>query len=234
MSGVGTLLCTVVGLLLTSASIFETWMAVLYPRAVSGPITAFVYRIYHNVSQKVLGPKSKLLLFSGPVLIVTQATVWATLLLLGVSLMVWPQLGMGIVSSGTSETDASFATAVYYAGFSVTTLGVGDLVPQTMFAQIVTITAARSVSASSRWFWPTLFRSTAHLADAISSHLKSIIGREELGTRWRICDSILRAMIVHYSIKTCATWHPSWPTFSNRITSIRHCTTFVSASQDTR
>ncbi len=117
-------------------------MAVLYPRAVSGPITVFVYRIYHNVSQKVLGPKSKLLLFSGPVLIVTQATVWATLLLLGVRLMVWPQLGTGIVSSGTSETDASFATAVYYAGFSVTTLGVGDLVPQTTFARIVTITAA--------------------------------------------------------------------------------------------
>ena len=94
MSGVG-VLCTALGLLLTSASIFETWMAVLYPRAVTGPITALTYRVCHHISQRVLGPRSKLLLFSGPVLIVTQASVWATLLLLGVSLIVWPQLGVG-------------------------------------------------------------------------------------------------------------------------------------------
>lgn len=117
-------------------------MAVLYPRAVTGPITAFVYRIYHHISRQLLGPKSKLLLFSGPVLIVTQATVWATLLLFGISLIVWPQLGTGIVQSNGSGLDASFVTAIYYAGFSVTTLGVGDLVPQTHFARMVTITAA--------------------------------------------------------------------------------------------
>ena len=117
-------------------------MAVLYPRAVTGPITALTYRIYHYISQRILGPKSKLLLFSGPVLIVTQATVWATLLLLGISLIVWPQLGGGIVSSNASGTETGFASAVYYAGFSITTLGVGDFVPKTAFAQIVTITAA--------------------------------------------------------------------------------------------
>ena len=117
-------------------------MAVLYPRAVTGPITAFVYRIYHHVSQSVLGPRSKLLLFSGPVLIVTQATVWATLLLLGVSLIVWPQLGTGILSSNGAPTDTSFSTATYYAGYSITTLGIGDLSPQAAFAQLVTISAA--------------------------------------------------------------------------------------------
>lgn len=135
-------MCTIVGLLLTSTSIFETWMAVLYPRAVSGPITALTYRIYHHISRRILGPKSRLLLLSGPVLIVTQATVWATLLLLGVTLIVWPQLGVGIVGSNASPTETGFVTAIYYAGFSVTTLGVGDLVPKTAFARMVTITSA--------------------------------------------------------------------------------------------
>jgi len=142
LNGIGSLLCTVFGLLLTSAAIFETWMAVLYPRAVTGPITAVTYRIYHHISQRVLGPKSTLLLFSGPALIVTQAMVWATLLLIGVSLIVWPQLGVGIVNSNAPATETSLFAAVYYAGFSVTTLGVGDLVPQTTFARLVTITAA--------------------------------------------------------------------------------------------
>lgn len=117
-------------------------MAVLYPRAVTGPITAVTYRIYHHLSQRVLGPKSRLLLFSGPVLIVAQATVWATLLLVGVSLTIWPQLNAGIISANGTATDTSFVAAVYYAGFSVTTLGTGDLVPQTIFARMVTITAA--------------------------------------------------------------------------------------------
>lgn len=142
MSDVTTLLCTVGGLLITSASIFETWMAVLYPRAVNGPITTFIYRIYHHMSRQVLGPSSRLLLFSGPVLIVTQATVWATLLLLGVSLIIWPQLGSGILRSNGTAAETTFLAAIYYAGFSITTLGVGDLIPQTTFVRIVTITAA--------------------------------------------------------------------------------------------
>lgn len=117
-------------------------MAVLYPRAVTGPITALTCRLYHHISRRVFRPSSPLLLISGPVLIVTQATVWASLLLLGVSLIVWPLLGSGIVDSSGSQTESSFAAALYYAGFSVTTLGVGDLVPQTTFARLVTITAA--------------------------------------------------------------------------------------------
>ena len=133
---------TAVGLLILWLGIVETWIAVLYPRAVSGPATAGTYRVYHYVSQKLLGAKSRLLLFSGPVLIVCQATVWASLLLLGISLIVWPQLGRGIVSAGGGPTDTAFVTAAYYAGFSVTTLGTGDLAPQTPFTRMVTITAA--------------------------------------------------------------------------------------------
>ena len=137
-----TFVLTALGLFFASLSILETWIAVLYPRAVSGPVTAATYRVYHYVSQKLLGPNSKLLLFSGPVLIVCQATIWVSLLLLGISLIVWPQLGTGIVTATGGATDKDFVTAIYYAGFSVTTLGTGDLVPQTAFTRIVTITAA--------------------------------------------------------------------------------------------
>ncbi len=142
MNGAWSLVLTVLGLLLTSLSMLETWMAVLYPRAVTGPVTAATYRVYHHVSQKLLGPKNSLLRFSGPVLIVSQAAVWASLLLFGVSLIVWPQLGTGIVSSDGGVTDKDFGVAIYYAGFSVTTLGTGDLVPQSTFTRTVTITAA--------------------------------------------------------------------------------------------
>jgi len=138
---VATWLLTLGGIGLTLLSILETWMAVLYPRAVSGPVTSLVYRLHHNLSRRIFAPSSQLLLFNGPFLIVAQLVVWATLLLLGVTLIVWPQLGTDIAHSNGSATNASFAMAVYYAGFCLTTLGVGDLVPQTTFTRMMTITA---------------------------------------------------------------------------------------------
>lgn len=142
MSGLLGFVLAALGLLIALLGIVETCIAVLYPRAVSGPITAATYRVYHYVSQKLLGPNSRLLLFSGPVLIVCQMVVWASLLLLGTSLVVWPELGTGIVNASSEATDTDLGTAVYYAGFSVTTLGTGDLVPLTTFTRMVTITAA--------------------------------------------------------------------------------------------
>jgi len=58
------------------------------------------------------------------------------------SLIVWPQLGTGITATGSSPTDTDFASAIYYAGFTITTLGVGDLVPRRPAMQCLTITAA--------------------------------------------------------------------------------------------
>ncbi|MEQ8212185.1 MAG: potassium channel family protein [Lacipirellulaceae bacterium] len=130
------------GWLIATLGVLETCIAVLYPRAVSGPVTAATYRVYHYVSQKLLGANSRLLLFSGPVLILCQLIVWASLLLLGISLVVRPELGRGIVYASGEAIGTDLATAVYYAGFSVTTLGMGDLVPQTTFTRMVTITAS--------------------------------------------------------------------------------------------
>ncbi|MHC2070867.1 potassium channel family protein [Bremerella sp. T1] len=141
MSNMLSLIITICGVIIALVGIFETWVAVLYPRAFNGPVTSAIYRSYHYISQRILGPESTLLLFSGPVLIVIQVAAWASLLLLGVSLVVWPQLGTSIVSV-TDVTDQRFGTAVYYAGYCITTLGTGDLVPKTTFAQMVTTTAA--------------------------------------------------------------------------------------------
>ncbi len=75
-------------------------------------------------------------------MVVTQVVCWATMLLVGISLIVWPQLGVGITANGSKPTDTDFATALYYAGFTITTLGNGDLVPHTPAMQIVTISTA--------------------------------------------------------------------------------------------
>ena len=130
------------GAFLLLLGVGETCTAVLYPRAVSGPVTAAVYRLQHFALRNIFRPNGKAALASGTLLVITQAIIWATLLLAGTSLIVWPQLGRSIENSSGNATSTDLVSAIYYAGFSLTTLGTGDFVPTTDFARIVTITAA--------------------------------------------------------------------------------------------
>ncbi|QDV55401.1 potassium channel family protein [Rosistilla oblonga] len=130
------------GFLMTCLGVWETFMAVLHPRATVGPITAGINRGFHLLVRTRMFAHPRVLVYCGPALIVTQVLCWATLLLIGISLVVWPQLGTGITATGSTPTDTGFASAVYYAGFTITTLGVGDLVPRTPAMQFLTITAA--------------------------------------------------------------------------------------------
>ncbi|GAA5507904.1 hypothetical protein Rcae01_03362 [Novipirellula caenicola] len=134
--------CTIVGILLTLLGVWETFMAVLHPRAVVGPVTTVINRgFYHLIDSRWL-KRSRLVVFSGPVLITIHVISWGTLLLLGLSLIAWPELGNGIITSSGKPVDTSFWTAVYYAGFTITTLGIGDLVPKHSPMQVLTVAAA--------------------------------------------------------------------------------------------
>ncbi|MDM4015070.1 potassium channel family protein [Roseiconus lacunae] len=130
------------GFLLTCLGVWETFMAVLHPRATVGPITKVINFGFHFLVRTQTFAHPRVLVHCGPALIVTQVLCWATLLLFGISMIVWSQLGSGITATGSTPTDTDFATAVYYSGFTITTLGVGDLVPRTPAIQFLTITAA--------------------------------------------------------------------------------------------
>ena len=130
------------GFLVTCLGVWETFMAVMHPRATVGPITKGINRGFHFLVRTRMFAHPRVVVYCGPALIATQVLCWAMLLLMGVSLIVWPQLGTGITATGSTPTDTDFASAVYYAGFTITTLGVGDLVPRTPAMQFLTITAA--------------------------------------------------------------------------------------------
>lgn len=94
------------------------------------PVAKVVWRLFRWLAQGPPKRRDRILSYAGPTIMVTLIGVWVLLLLLGFALIVWPGLGTGIQSEqGITPTD--FATALYYAGFSLGTLGTGDLVPQT-------------------------------------------------------------------------------------------------------
>lgn len=125
-------------ILLALADIFLT---VLHPRAESSvlsiPVARGVWWLFRGTAPRT-EHRDRFLSYSGPTIIVTIIAMWVVLLLIGFGLIVWSALGTAIqMEQGKTPTD--FITAVYYVGFALTTLGTGDLAPQTAFHRLLII-----------------------------------------------------------------------------------------------
>ena len=82
--------------------------------------------------------RHRLLTFAGPTLLVVILLTWLLLLWIGFALITWPALGNSIQkSSGTTPT--GFAAALYYSGFTLATLGYGEIVPQTGVFRVIAV-----------------------------------------------------------------------------------------------
>jgi hypothetical protein len=73
--------------------------------------------------------------------ITTTLVVWLLLLVTGGAMIYKPALVTAIRAS-SGATDTSWSTALYYSGFNLTTLGVGDVVSKTGLYRLLTITEA--------------------------------------------------------------------------------------------
>ena len=131
---------------LVAAAAADVFLTVLYARGGVGLISPFLsrglWRLFRSVAQLLpRDHRGGLLSFAGPSLLVVTVVTWACLLASGFALIVWPGLGTGVqASQGPTPTD--FWTAFYYSGYSLTTLGVGDLVPKTSFYRVLTVLEA--------------------------------------------------------------------------------------------
>jgi len=124
----------IIGTVLACLALIDIFVTVLHPRVDNSLLSLRVARgvwwLFRAMAQKMRKGRGSFLSYAGPITIVAIISVWVLLLLLGFALIVWPELGSAI-QAGQGETPTDFFTAVYYAGFSLATLGTGDLVPQT-------------------------------------------------------------------------------------------------------
>lgn len=131
------------GGLLVLFTLADIFMTVLYARSSTGLVTPRlskgVWRIFKAASWG--SGSDRLLTFAGPTVLVVTVAFWIALLMAGFALIAWPALGSGIrASQGATPTD--FVTALYYSGYSLTTLGTGDLVPQAPAYRLMMVTEA--------------------------------------------------------------------------------------------
>lgn len=123
----------VLGVLLLLAVAQDVFQTVLFPASGRGvlrkPLESGVWRAFRRVALWTRGRAQRsVLAYCGPAQIAVLLAAWFVVLVAGWALIYQPALGSGIVSSN-GHTDTGWATAVYYSGFLITTLGTGDYVP---------------------------------------------------------------------------------------------------------
>ena len=118
-------------ILLWAADVFLT---VLYARSGTGLLSPrlnrFVWWLFRTLAPRKGARRWRWLSFAGPVLLLANFLMWVALLVVGFALLIWPDVGRSIVAV-EGEGDTGFATALYYAGLSLATLGTGDVVATT-------------------------------------------------------------------------------------------------------
>lgn len=148
MTGItmGDALHVLIGGLIVAAVLLDVFLTVLFPGSGHGPIrkpldrTVWLgFRLVGRVLPRRMRPN--LLSYSGPVLISLTMLTWFALLAVGWAVIFKPALGTGIQAS-SGPTDTGWSTALYYSGFNLTTLGVGDLAPKTAVWRILTVVEA--------------------------------------------------------------------------------------------
>lgn len=133
-----------VGIALVLITLADVYLTVLYPGSsgpVSGPVEKGAWRALRRLALVLPSGRDRLLSFAAPTLLVLAVALWVSLLVVGFALIAWPALGTGIQSSrGPTPTD--FAAALYFSGYSLTTLGTGDLVPKTSAYRLLMVLEA--------------------------------------------------------------------------------------------
>jgi hypothetical protein len=104
--------------------------------------SGFLTRRLNHLLWKVLPRHPKVITLAGPFIMIATVVVWFLLFWLGWSLVF--AAGSASVVSDPSNTAADIFSLIYFVGFSIITLGVGDYAPNGPVWQILTVLAAAS------------------------------------------------------------------------------------------
>jgi hypothetical protein len=139
-------LVQVLGGILVLVVLQDVFATVLFPASGHGPLrrplSRWTWHAFRLVARR-LPParRRRFLAYSGPVQIAVGLGAWVVLLVVGWAMVYQPALGSAITASG-GPTDRGWATAVYYSGYVLTTLGLGDVVARTGLYRLLTVLEA--------------------------------------------------------------------------------------------
>lgn len=173
--------------------------------------------------------RDRLLAFAGPTIVALALTQWLLLLIVGFAMIYLPWIDTFLASPG--ELGAEWVAALYYSGYSASTLGVGDLVTDSEALRLITIVEAVSgfilLTAGITYLLAVYAQLTARyaLASFVAAFLRdgaAEMGRaversgEEALTNWMnmVTPQLLVAMQAHHLYPVLHFFRPADPTRS--------------------
>lgn len=133
-----------VGIALVAGVLWDAFETVVLPRRVNRRVrlTRLFYRstwrVWSAVARRSGGRSATFLSLYGPLSLILLLALWAAGLIIGFGLLQWG-LGSNVV---TSTGARSLGTDLYVSGTTFFTLGLGDVVPTSTAARIVTVIEA--------------------------------------------------------------------------------------------
>ncbi len=135
---------TLIGIALIGIAALDIFGVVLATRAMGGLVTPFANSLIWAGGRWLdqhLHLGGRLMILVGPALLVFVVALWAGLFITGFACLYRPMLGEQIqASSGGLEAD--MGTALYFSGFNFATLGIGDIIPVSDLARMLTVVQA--------------------------------------------------------------------------------------------
>ncbi len=134
------------GVTLILLILWDAFEAIVLPRRVMHKwrLARFFYRtswaLWSTIARRIEATKRResYLSFYGPLSVLILLVIWALAMVFGFALVQW---GLGSAISGTSGR-RGFVWDLYFSGSTFFTLGLGDLVPQSVSARVFTIVEA--------------------------------------------------------------------------------------------
>ncbi|MCJ8163377.1 potassium channel family protein [Pontibacter sp. E15-1] len=170
--------------------------------------------------------RSKVLEYAGPAVLMMVLLAWVTGLWSGLFLMLLSDADSVIKSTTKASTGA--LEKLYYAGYTLSTLGVGDYVASTNFWRVVTNVAAYSglvfITASITYFVPVL--SAVGLQSRLSLYISGMgtTPQQILANSWNgkdfssffdttsdLCQMLIQHTMNHHSYPVIHYFHNSKP-----------------------
>ena len=209
----------------------DVYLTVFHATGRGGPATRIVSRLVWAAFRR-LGVRddgvrrAELLALSGPTVVVLTLFVWMVSLVVGYALIYLPYMGSYLVSPGSLRTH--WVEALYYSGYTASTVGLGDLIADHEALRLLTVMEAMSgfalVTVGVTYLLSVYGELTARqtLASGIAAYFPEGVGRtlervESAGpdalVRWMegITPTLLAAYQAHYQFPVLHYFHPADP-----------------------
>jgi hypothetical protein len=145
VTSLGSLACVAAGAALVALALADVFYTVLFPGSGHGPVrrplARALRRLFRQTRHLPDRARRRVLAYAGPAEVTATLVSWFVLLLVGWAAVYRPALG-GSVTAAQGPTVDSWGTALYFSGYDLTTLGLGDLVATTPSYRVLVVVEA--------------------------------------------------------------------------------------------